>query len=45
MTRIAVVDKTKCKPNLCGWACMKACPVNRTGSDCIYEAVDKKAVS
>lgn len=37
MSRIAVIKKEKCKPNLCNWACMKACPVNMTGSDCIYE--------
>lgn len=43
MTRIAVIRKEKCKPNLCGWACMKVCPVNMTGSDCIFEDIDKKA--
>ncbi len=37
MPRIAVIDKEKCKPHLCGWLCMKQCPVNMTGSDCIYE--------
>ena len=43
MTRIAVIDKSKCKPHLCGWACMHKCPVNMTDSDCIYEDSDKKA--
>ena len=26
MARIAIVDKDKCKPLMCGWACIKACP-------------------
>lgn len=43
MPRIAIIDKSKCKPDLCGWACMKSCPVNMTDSDCIFEDVDKKA--
>ncbi|MCA9486170.1 ribosome biogenesis/translation initiation ATPase RLI [Candidatus Woesearchaeota archaeon] len=44
MTRIAIVKKEKCKPNLCGWQCMKSCPVNMKGADCIYEdKTDKKA--
>ncbi len=43
MTRLAIIKKEKCKPNLCGWACMRVCPINMTGSDCIYEGDDKKA--
>jgi ATP-binding cassette subfamily E protein 1 len=42
MPRIAVIEKTKCKPDLCGWICMKKCPINMTDSDCIYED-NKKA--
>ena len=43
MTRLAIIKKEKCKPDLCGWRCMKSCPINMTGSDCIYEDTDKKA--
>ncbi len=36
--RIAVIDMDKCHPNECGqFLCMKLCPVNRTGGDCIVE--------
>lgn len=42
MPRLAVIEKTKCKPELCGWICMKKCPINMTGADCIYED-NKKA--
>ncbi|MEC8339735.1 MAG: ribosome biogenesis/translation initiation ATPase RLI [Nanoarchaeota archaeon] len=42
MPRIAVIEKTKCKPELCGWVCQKKCPINMTGADCIYED-NKKA--
>jgi ATP-binding cassette subfamily E protein 1 len=43
MVRLAVIKKEKCKPDLCGWLCMKQCPINMTDSDCIYEDTDKKA--
>jgi len=43
MARLAVIKKEKCKPLLCGWLCMKQCPMNMTDADCIYEDVDKKA--
>ena len=43
MARLAVIKKEKCKPDLCGWLCMKQCPMNMTDSDCIYEDTDKKA--
>ncbi len=33
--RIAIVDRELCKPKITAFACMKACPVNRTGKDCI----------
>ncbi|MEE9406286.1 MAG: ribosome biogenesis/translation initiation ATPase RLI [Candidatus Aenigmarchaeota archaeon] len=33
--RIAIVDRELCKPKITGFACQKACPVNRTGKDCI----------
>jgi len=43
MTRIAVVDKRKCNPSACGnYLCIRICPVNRTGSECIIKDQDKK---
>ncbi|MFH1917184.1 MAG: ribosome biogenesis/translation initiation ATPase RLI [Nanoarchaeota archaeon] len=43
MTRIAVVDKQKCFPVKCGnYLCIRLCPVNRTGTDCIVVDADKK---
>ena len=33
--RIAVVDREMCNPKVTGYACQKACPVNRSGDDCI----------
>lgn len=36
--RVAIVDKNKCKPNKCeDYWCVGACPVNRTGKDCIIK--------
>ncbi len=35
MKRIAVLDSDLCKPKKCGHECMKACPVNRKGEECI----------
>ncbi|MBN1645135.1 ribosome biogenesis/translation initiation ATPase RLI [Candidatus Woesearchaeota archaeon] len=43
MPRIAVVEKEKCNPMGCGGhLCIRLCPVNRTGKDCITEDVDNK---
>jgi len=36
--RIAVLDKTRCKPKNCGFLCIRMCPINRTGSECIVES-------
>ncbi|MBN2101582.1 MAG: ribosome biogenesis/translation initiation ATPase RLI [Candidatus Aenigmarchaeota archaeon] len=33
--RIIVIDKEKCKSDKCPYQCMKVCPVNRTGDECI----------
>ena len=33
--RVAVLDKDDCQPRKCGLECVKYCPVNKTGSDCI----------
>ncbi len=36
MPRIAVVQKQKCNPNGCGgYLCMRLCPINRKGEECI----------
>ena len=43
MARLAIIDKSKCKPNSCTWECKRVCPVNMTGSDCVYEGNDKKS--
>lgn len=43
MTRIAVVEKMKCFPVKCGnYLCIRLCPINRTGTDCIVVDSDKK---
>lgn len=44
MARIAIVRKEKCNPKACGEACVKACPVNRTGKECIVISPETKAV-
>ncbi|MBI2573661.1 ribosome biogenesis/translation initiation ATPase RLI [Candidatus Woesearchaeota archaeon] len=43
--RIAVIDRTKCRPDECGnYLCAKLCPVNRAGTECITPGEpDKKA--
>jgi ATP-binding cassette, sub-family E, member 1 len=33
--RVAVLDKEVCQPKKCGLECIKYCPVNKMGSDCI----------
>ncbi|MFH1788601.1 MAG: ribosome biogenesis/translation initiation ATPase RLI [Candidatus Altiarchaeota archaeon] len=35
--RIAVLDKSRCKPKDCDFLCMRMCPINRTGKECIVE--------
>ncbi len=43
MTRLAVIRKDRCNPQGCGgYLCIKVCPVNRTGKDCIVVGEDKK---
>jgi ATP-binding cassette subfamily E protein 1 len=43
MTRIAVIEKEKCNPMGCGgYLCMKLCPVNRMGEECIVKGSDNK---
>lgn len=43
MTRIAIIEKDRCNPHSCGWLCVKLCPVNRTGEECIIKGDDGKA--
>ncbi len=42
MSRIAIIDQDKCHPEQCNWLCFGACPVNRTGKECIIKG--KKAI-
>jgi len=42
--RVAVLDKDLCQPKKCGLECIKYCPVNKSGADCIVlNEVTKKA--
>jgi ATP-binding cassette, sub-family E, member 1 len=44
MTRIAVLEKDKCAPAKCGdYLCIRLCPINRSGDECIVKGEDKKA--
>ena len=38
--RVAVLDKELCMPRKCGLECIKYCPVNKSGADCI--AIDEE---
>jgi ATP-binding cassette, sub-family E, member 1 len=42
--RIAVHDKDRCKPKDCNFLCIRMCPVNRTGGECIVEDEESKKV-
>ena len=43
MPRIAVVEKEKCNPHGCGgYLCMRLCPINRKGEECIAKDEDGK---
>ena len=33
--RVAVLDRDLCQPRKCGLECIKYCPVNKSGADCI----------
>ena len=33
--RVAVLDQELCQPKKCGLECIKYCPVNKSGADCI----------
>ncbi len=38
--RIAVHDKSRCKPKDCNFLCVRVCPVNKTGGECITKDPD-----
>ena len=43
MTRIAIIQKERCNPVGCGnYLCIRVCPINKTGEECIIEGEDKK---
>jgi len=45
MPRIAVIDKERCNPASCGnYLCIRLCPVNKEGKECIVAGEDKKAL-
>lgn len=42
--RLAIIDRDKCSPIGCGdYLCIRVCPVNKIGKDCIIKADYKKA--
>jgi ATP-binding cassette subfamily E protein 1 len=41
--RIAVIKKERCNPRACGDLCIKLCPVNRMGKECIVKDEKGKA--
>jgi ATP-binding cassette subfamily E protein 1 len=45
--RVAVVDHDRCQPRKCSLECMRFCPVNRTGGECILldEELGKAVIS
>ena len=43
--RVAIVEKDRCNPVGCGnFLCIRLCPVNKTGTECIVESEDHKAL-
>jgi ATP-binding cassette subfamily E protein 1 len=42
--RVAVVDQELCESKKCGLECIKECPVNINGQECIVLGEDKKAL-
>jgi len=43
MTRIAVIQKEKCNPVGCGgYLCIRGCPINKAGDECIVKGDDNK---
>jgi len=45
MTRLAIIEKEKCNPVGCGnFLCIKVCPINRTGKECITQQDNKPRI-
>jgi len=42
--KIAVIEKDKCIAPECGYPCMKACPLNRAGKECMTIGEDGKPI-
>ncbi|UCC91571.1 MAG: 4Fe-4S binding protein, partial [Candidatus Aenigmatarchaeota archaeon] len=42
--RIVVHDKDLCRFGSCGYKCVKICPINRSGEECIVTGEDKYPV-
>lgn len=42
--RVAVVDKDVCHSRKCGVECVRFCPVNRGGNECVFIGEDGKSV-
>jgi len=40
--RVAVLDKELCQPKKCGLECIKYCPINKSGADCIVLSEESK---
>jgi ATP-binding cassette subfamily E protein 1 len=45
MTRIAVLDKSRCNPHSCNDLCIKLCPVNRNNEECIVKEDNKITIN
>jgi len=43
--RIAVIDPNKCSPEKCGFLCVRVCPINRSGKQCIAIAESMPTIS
>ena len=44
LTRIAIINKDRCKPKKCNQECKRNCPVNRIGKLCVQVEPDAKVV-
>jgi len=40
--RLAVIDRELCKPKSANYICMRVCPVNRTGKECIMRSAEDR---
>ncbi|MCH6585786.1 MAG: ribosome biogenesis/translation initiation ATPase RLI [Thaumarchaeota archaeon] len=40
--RVAVLDQDLCQPKKCGLECVKYCPINKSGADCIVISEESK---